>query len=223
VIQSTPYIGHPAYKAMGGRAAYTVATALFIGSVGFFGWFQYLFEWLPQAAMFPILVFVGLEITAQSFRATPTRHYAALAIAVLPAVAYVAFNMVDRAHGAQIDEETARTFQTMRCLANGFLVTSLLWAASLAALLDGRYVLSGLYLLVAAVCALFGIIHSPLGAAPIDLPWNVMAELEKQAVLLKTKAAFWQTPYHWAASYVMAAGLLFVLALFPEKEGHSAK
>ena len=26
VIQSTPYIGHPAYKAMGGRAAYTLAT-----------------------------------------------------------------------------------------------------------------------------------------------------------------------------------------------------
>ncbi len=28
VIQTTPYIGHPAYKAMGGRAAYTLATAL---------------------------------------------------------------------------------------------------------------------------------------------------------------------------------------------------
>ena len=27
VIQSTPYIGHPAYKAMGARAAYTLATA----------------------------------------------------------------------------------------------------------------------------------------------------------------------------------------------------
>src|SRR5262249_23937709 len=28
VIQSTPYIGHPAYKAMGARAGYTLATAL---------------------------------------------------------------------------------------------------------------------------------------------------------------------------------------------------
>ena len=32
VIQTTPYIGHPAYKKMGGRAAYTLATALFIGA-----------------------------------------------------------------------------------------------------------------------------------------------------------------------------------------------
>src|SRR5262249_54621334 len=31
VIQNTPYIGHPAYKAMGARAAYTLATGLVIG------------------------------------------------------------------------------------------------------------------------------------------------------------------------------------------------
>jgi hypothetical protein len=37
VIQTTPYIGHPAYKAMGGRAAYTLATALFIGVLGYSG------------------------------------------------------------------------------------------------------------------------------------------------------------------------------------------
>ena len=44
---------------------------------------------LPKAAMFPILVFVGLEITAQSFHATTTKHYAALAFATLPALAYL--------------------------------------------------------------------------------------------------------------------------------------
>src|SRR5262249_50746282 len=69
VIQTTPYIGHPAYKKMGGRAAYTLATALFIGAAGYFGWFGFLFAVLPEAAMFPILVFVGLEIAAQSFQA----------------------------------------------------------------------------------------------------------------------------------------------------------
>ena len=77
VLQTTPYIGHPAYKKMGGAAAYTLATALFVGAAGFFGVFPLLFQWLPQAAMFPILVFVGLEITAQSFHATPVKHYPA--------------------------------------------------------------------------------------------------------------------------------------------------
>src|SRR3989442_566404 len=31
VVQNTPYIGHPAYKAMGARAGYTLATGLVIG------------------------------------------------------------------------------------------------------------------------------------------------------------------------------------------------
>ncbi len=97
VIQNTPYIGHPAYKAMGGRAAYTMATAAFIGAAGLFGWFTHLFDWLPEAAAFPILVFIGLEIAAQSFRATPERHFPALALAILPALAYLALIPVDQA------------------------------------------------------------------------------------------------------------------------------
>ena len=72
VIQTTPYIGQPAYKAMGGRAAYTLATAIFIGLAGGLGWFAHLFEWLPEAACFPILVFVGLEIGAS--RSAPRRR-----------------------------------------------------------------------------------------------------------------------------------------------------
>ena len=89
VIQTTPYIGHPAYKKMGAGAGYTLATALFIGVVGYFGGFQYLFAYLPRAAMFPILVFVGLEITAQSFAATKKLHYPAVAFAMLPALAMI--------------------------------------------------------------------------------------------------------------------------------------
>ncbi len=171
VIQTTPYIGHPAYKTMGGRAAYTLATALFVGVAGYFGWFPYLFALLPRAAMFPILVFVGLEITAQSFRATPEKHFPALALAALPALAYLAKVLLDGSlAGRPPDGAALATVQTLRCLANGFIITSLLWAASLACLLYGRYVRSAAYLLVAAVCAFFGIIHSPLGDGAIDLP-----------------------------------------------------
>ena len=75
VIQSTPYIGHPAYKAMGARAAYTLATALFVGAAGIFGFFDWIFFVIPKPVIFPILIFIGLEITSQSFHATPVRHY----------------------------------------------------------------------------------------------------------------------------------------------------
>src|SRR5262249_56365231 len=56
VIQTTPYIGHPAYKAMGGRAAYVLATALFVGSAGGPGCFWYFFFVNSQGPPFSLLV-----------------------------------------------------------------------------------------------------------------------------------------------------------------------
>jgi AGZA family xanthine/uracil permease-like MFS transporter len=177
VIQTTPYIGHPAYKKMGGRAAYTLATALFVGAVGYFGGFTLLFEWLPTAAMFPILVFVGLEITAQSFHATPVKHYPAVALAILPALAYLSTVIIKNVFGPLAPEgiEGALVLQTLRCLANGFLVSGLLWAAALAMILDGRLVRAAGYFAIAGACALVGIIHSPLPDERIDLPGRVLA------------------------------------------------
>jgi adenine/guanine/hypoxanthine permease len=208
VIQTTPYIGQPAYKAMGGRAAYTLATALFIGLAGSLGLFSQMFEWLPRAAMFPILVYVGLEMTAQSFHATPVRHYPAVAIAMLPALAYMATIPLDMAlAGRPVDPGGAAAVQTLRCLANGFIVTSLLWAAALAALIDGQNRRAALYFLVAAGCALVGIIHSPLASAPIALPGAILSQLPPEASF--------QTPYHWAAAY----GLMAVLLVGLERRG----
>ena len=68
-------------------AAYTLATAVIIGGAGITGSFAYLYEIIPAPAILPILVFIGLEITAQSFHATPVRHYPAVAIACVPALA----------------------------------------------------------------------------------------------------------------------------------------
>ena len=108
-------------------------------------------------------MFVGLEITAQSFQATPTRHYPALALAMLPALAYLITVPLNMALGLRDPDPQARLLvQTLRCLAGGFIITSLLWAAALAMLIDGRLVRAALYFALAGVFALFGIIHSPL-------------------------------------------------------------
>lgn len=246
VIQTTPYIGHPAYKAMGGRAAYTLATALFVGGIGYFGAFAVLFHWLPEPALFPILVFVGLEITAQSFRATPQRHYPALALAVLPTLAYLATIPLKEILGPRpaVPGRGEVVALTLNCLANGFIITSLLWAAALATLLDGRLRRSAAYLLVAGGCALLSIIHSPLRDAVLDWPWRVTAQLRGQVwldvgpstvgvlgsslgqgPLLAASALvpermvdrpelLCQSPYHWAAAYLLAALLLLVLSFF---------
>jgi AGZA family xanthine/uracil permease-like MFS transporter len=215
VIQTTPYIGHPAYKKMGGRSAYTLAAALFIGAAGFFGWVTPLHDWLPAAAMFPILVFVGLEITAQSFQATPVKHYPALVLAALPALAYLAALVLKNVFGPAVpDGDQARALlQTLRCLSNGFLISGMLWAAALAMLLDGRLGRSAAFLALAGVCAFFGVIHSPLADERIGLPYDVLLQIRDQTPAFYA-AALYQTPYHWAGAYGLSALLLLGLALF---------
>jgi AGZA family xanthine/uracil permease-like MFS transporter len=208
VIQTTPYIGHPAYKKMGGRSGYTLANALFIGVAGCFGWFALLFAWMPKAAMFPILVFVGLEITAQSYHATRVKHFPAVALAAIPALAYLIKVPLDMVLIGPPPEAARELVQTLRCLSGGFIVTSLLWASALALILDGRLRAAAFTLVLAGVCALFGIIHSPLPAEQINLPWRVMQQIAPE---------FWnavavQTPYHWAGAYVLSALLLLALS-----------
>jgi AGZA family xanthine/uracil permease-like MFS transporter len=214
VLQTTPYIGHPAYKKMGGRAAYTLATALFIGVAGYFGWFTLLFAVLPKAAMFPILVFVGVEITAASYQVTPPKHYPALAFATLPALAYLLKVPMDLVM-TNPPPYTLEMVQTMRCLANGFIITSLLWGAGLAMMLDGRVRGAAAFFAIAGVFAFFGVIHSPLPSEQIGLPWVILGEVLPEQY---QNAVQYQTPYHWAGAYGLVVLMLMATSFFPECE-----
>jgi adenine/guanine/hypoxanthine permease len=219
VIQSTPYIGHPAYKAMGARSAYTLATAIFVGAAGVFGYFDWIFFIIPKAVIFPILIFVGLEITAQSFHATPVRHYPAVAFACVPALAYLALLTLNQLMPqlgkpfAELPLQTQHWVQTVTVLAGGggFIITSLLWGAALAHMIDGRLRPLILTLLLAAVFSWFGVIHSPLPSSPIMSPGAVIRQLEAEG---RAQAATYQTPYHWAGAYVLMALALAALHRF---------
>ena len=193
VIQTTPYIGHPAYKAMGGRAAYTLATALFVGFAGLIGYFSLIFSWLPQAAVYPILIFIGIEITAQSFHVTPKRHYAAIAIACLPAMAKlvtiflgqflvaVNYETIDPGDAAHLQE----TWLNLSVLAGGFIITSLIWASALAMIIDRKFNSAAVCFSVGGILVLFGIIHSPLAGDEMFFPWNLnsFAPSQKSVVI----------------------------------------
>jgi AGZA family xanthine/uracil permease-like MFS transporter len=194
VVQTTPYIGHPAYKAMGGRAAYVLATALFIGSAGVLGYFGYLYVVIPKVTVFPILVFIGLEISAQSFHATPQRHYPAVVLACVPALAQLGLVFVDKIFGDPLMFEKGVTIAslrgaalvaeltTLRMLASGFIVTSLVWASALAAIIDRRLGRAAALFLVCAVSTAFGIMHSPLAGSPLYLPWQLDAAAQHHVI-----------------------------------------
>ena len=99
VSQSTPYIGHSAYKKMGARAAYTLATGLAVGLGAMFGLIGFLVQAIPQAAVAPILVFVGFEICVLAFRVSPGRHNMAVCFAIFPAILNYGVTMIAQVMG----------------------------------------------------------------------------------------------------------------------------
>jgi AGZA family xanthine/uracil permease-like MFS transporter len=209
VIQTTPYIGQPAYKAMGARAAYVLATALFVGSAGILGYFGYLYLVIPKVTVYPILVFIGLEITAQSFHATPQRHYPAVALACLPALAQLGLIFIEKS-GIPIanlpNPAAVSEFTTLRILANGFVVTSLIWASALAAMIDRRLWRAGCLFLLASVFTLFGIMHSPEPGSPMFFPWQVAEAVQHHV-------------YSYAAGYGLVALMLFAWGCLLQSQG----
>jgi AGZA family xanthine/uracil permease-like MFS transporter len=197
---------------MGARAGYTLATALFVGAAGILGVFDWFFYLIPKAVVFPILIFVGLEITSQSFHATPRRHYPAVALACVPALAYLSLIALKQVLPAVRFHDLAppaqKWVQTVTILSGGFIVTSLLWGAMLAHVIDGRFRTAAGCLLLAGACAWFGIIHSALPSSPIVPPAEALARLQSEGLLI---ASAHQTPYHWAGAY--AAGAIALLAI----------
>jgi AGZA family xanthine/uracil permease-like MFS transporter len=177
VVQNTPYIGHPAYKAMGARAGYTLATGLVIGLGAATGALALLVGALPEAAVAPILVFIGLEITAQAFLASPPRHGPAVALTFVPVAAAVVLIQAGTLIGglgrspADLTGDAAATWQALLVLGNGFILTALLWGWALASLLDRRLDVAAALLAVASVATLGGVIHSPLPGGALFWPW----------------------------------------------------
>src|SRR6266545_4773672 len=215
VSQSTPYIGHPAYKAMGGRAAYTLACALFVGLGGMLGYIPLMAKILPLACLAPILIFVAYDIVAQSFHAMPPSHAAAVCFAIFPSVAQLLRITLDKANStglflrsalepavvaeqAKIPLGFADNFGVFVMLANGFILTAMLWGALLAFLIDHRFAASATTLAICSALSFFGVIHSVLPTGGIYLPWS--------AALHGSVA-----PYHWAASYALVAVMIVAL------------
>jgi AGZA family xanthine/uracil permease-like MFS transporter len=205
VVQNTPYIGHPAYKAMGARAGYTLATGLVIGLGAAGGVLSLLVGVLPEAAVAPILVYIGLEITAQAFLASPPRHGAAVAVTFVPVVAAVVLIELGGALGAvgksaaDLTGDAALTHRALLVLGNGFILTAVLWGSALAWIIDRRLLLTSVVFALASLATLFGVIHSPLPTGALFWPWSAGV----------TREVAWPV----AGAYGVLAGLCATLGL----------
>jgi adenine/guanine/hypoxanthine permease len=261
VIQTTPYIGHPAYKAMGGRAAYVLATALTIGFIGVIGGFTYFYLLIPKPAVYPILIFIGLEISAQSFMATPRRHYPALVLACVPALAFLAYLFAEQLLGSfgivslsqpadirpdiqqamqTLQEKTASDpqlsepvqkivgvftvrpdlrsdLQTLQLMKNGFILTSLLWASFLAMAIDRELKKAAVFLGIAGLFTLFGLIHCPLASNALFLPVAIPGLSEAWVLPAEHRGLV----FPLAFGYFLTAGIMALWSVYLGRTGQS--
>jgi AGZA family xanthine/uracil permease-like MFS transporter len=89
------YIGHPGWKAMGGRIGYSAATGLMVIVLSWLGIISVLLALVPVVAISPILLYIGMLIGAQAFQTTPVKHAPAIVLAFTPHLAAWAKLQID--------------------------------------------------------------------------------------------------------------------------------
>src|SRR6202012_60976 len=68
------YIGHPGWKAMGGRIGYSAATGVMVIVLAWLGIISLMVALVPVVAISPILLYIGMLMGSQAFQETPRSH-----------------------------------------------------------------------------------------------------------------------------------------------------
>lgn len=101
------YIGHPGWKAMGGRIGYSAATGIMVVVLSWFGIISVLLALVPVVAISPILLYIGMLIGAQAFQTTPVKHAPAIVLALTPHLAAWAKLQIDTMLGSTMNAAAA--------------------------------------------------------------------------------------------------------------------
>jgi AGZA family xanthine/uracil permease-like MFS transporter len=163
------YVGQPGWKAAGGRISYSLATGILIFALCIFGLFPLLDALLPVPAIVPVLLYIGLVIGAQAFRAVPRAHYAAVVLAIVPNAAAWASGLVDNAlaaagtNAAKVGDDALNNagvvYTGLLKLGEGAVLAGLLLGAIAAFMIDRRFLWAAGYSALAGTLACVGLIH----------------------------------------------------------------
>src|SRR6476619_2718392 len=94
------YIGHPGWKAMGGRIGYSAATGIMVIVLSWFGMISVLLALVPVVAILPILLHIGMLIGSQAFQETPRSHAPAIVLSLVPHLANWGLTQINNALAA---------------------------------------------------------------------------------------------------------------------------
>src|ERR1700741_1454286 len=94
------YIGHPGWKAMGGRIGYSAMTGALVIVLAWFGVIALMMALIPVVAILPILLYIGMLIGSQGFPETPGPPSPAIILGLVPHAAAWGKLQIDNALGA---------------------------------------------------------------------------------------------------------------------------
>jgi adenine/guanine/hypoxanthine permease len=163
------YIGHPGWKAMGGRIGYSAATGVMVIVLSCFGIISLLLDIVPVVAISPILLYIGMLIGAQAFQTTPKSHAPAIVLALTPHLAAWAKTLID---GVLTVAGTSATklgiaklagvgvmYSGLEVLGGGSILAGLTLAAIAVFVIEREFQKASAFAFAGAVMTYFGFMH----------------------------------------------------------------
>ncbi|WP_295853762.1 regulator [Tardiphaga sp.] len=167
------YIGHPGWKAMGGRIGYSAATGIMVVVLSWFGIISLMLAIVPVVAISPILLYIGMLICAQAFETTPREHAPAIALSLTPHLAAWATVLLSGALGAagmnfgaqHAPDFVAKMgqngvlFHGLEVMGGGSILTGLVLGAIAVFVIERKFVNASAFALAGAVLTYLGFMH----------------------------------------------------------------
>jgi adenine/guanine/hypoxanthine permease len=160
------YIGHPAHKRSGALVGYSLTNGLIYIVLGWFGVLALIQSIVNPATIGPIVLFVGLMVNEEALAFMPPRHYGAYVIGLFPSIYDWAVNVSGRSPlqdpvtGGD-SNVISEAWYGVLAWKRGALLVSFVWVAMLVSVIDRQWRKATVWAIIAALFALFGIIHVP--------------------------------------------------------------
>jgi len=165
---TTLYLGHAAHKANGARAGYSTLNGLVTAALCCTGILPIVLRFVPLEVAAPVIVWFGLVTVGQAFAEVPKNEALAVALGLLPALAQWATTLADtiaRKAGSSLFALAPKmggdlALGGLIALGQGSLLTSMLWCAALALIVQRRFLASAGWVAALAALSALGVIHA---------------------------------------------------------------
>lgn len=174
------YIGHPGWKAMGGRIGYSAATGVTVILLAMFGIISVMMALIPVVAISPILLYIGMLIGSQAFQETPKSHAPAIILGLAPHLAAWGKLQIDNVLGAAgtsaeqlgLDklEQVGVLYKGLQVLGGGAILGGLMLCSIAVFVIERQFFRAAVFALAAALLTFFGFMHGEaigIGQTPV--------------------------------------------------------